>query len=211
MQQQPQSSPQPSAEAPVVPDGPLMPEACAAHFAAALRSSVCYLEYGAGGTTVAACAARVPVIVSVESDAAWLAAVRRRIEPYPPMLGRHLLHADIGPTTRWGHPEGEAHWRSYSRYPLGAWEFCRSHGLAPDLVLVDGRFRLACCLAALLLARPGCRVLVDDYLERPGYSEIERFAPRPLLVDRMAEFTVPERLPRDEAWLALLAAVTDPM
>ena len=62
-----------------VPDAPYMPDRRAAHLAAALRASSCYLEYGAGGSTVLAARLGVADIVSVESDRAWLQRVEETL------------------------------------------------------------------------------------------------------------------------------------
>jgi hypothetical protein len=48
------------------------------------------------------------------------------------------------------------------------------HGYQPDLILIDGRFRVACGLAAALEA-PDATVLVHDYTFRPDYQILEEF------------------------------------
>ena len=52
----------------------------------------------------------------------------------------------------------------------------------PDLIFVDGRFRVACCLSVILLAESGLhstqelRVLLHDVSpERPFYDEVFEF------------------------------------
>jgi hypothetical protein len=199
--------------APRVPDSPSMPAEAVALLTEALGGAGCYLEYGSGGSTVLATGLGVPVIVSVESDRAWLELVRAKVGAKAETeaeAGRHvLLHADIGPTKALGHTVSDEHWRNYRNYPLGAWEVCRSRGLAPEVILVDGRFRVACCLASLLFAKPGARILFDDYLERPHYHTVEAFGTPTRMVGRLAEFTVPASLERDAVWLALVAAIPD--
>ena len=101
------------------------------------------------------------------------------------------------------------HWNRYHTYPLMPWVLIRSRGLVPDLVLVDGRFRVACFLASILYARPGCRILFDDYAERSYYHTVTRFVPPARMIERMAEFSVPQTLDRDRVWEALFQAVTD--
>ena len=195
---------------PKVPDAPAMPAAEVAYLSERMRKSRCYLEYGSGGSTIQAARSGIGTIVAVESDRAWLDMVRQRLEDVPGRRTLHLMLADIGPTKALGYPVTDAGWQKYSSYPLGAWQRCREASLAPDLVLVDGRFRVACCLATFLFARPGCRVLLDDYLERPHYFEVEKYVRRSKTIGRMAEFIVPRWLPRDEVWLAFVKATTDP-
>jgi hypothetical protein len=196
--------------APAVPDRPSMEPEGVELLTEALSGAGCYLEYGSGGSTVLASDLGVPMIVSVESDRAWLGLVRGKLAGRTDLARHLLLHADIGPTKALGHPVSDEHWRNFRTYPLAAWDLCRGRGLVPDLVLVDGRFRAACFLASLLFARPGCRILFDDYLERKHYHLVEELAQPDRMVGRMAVFTAPAAIDRDRAWQALLQAVTDP-
>lgn len=196
---------------PAIPNAPAMPEAALPFVYSRLSTSRCYLEYGSGGSTVKASELGVPVIISVESDASWLDAVKQKVQASKAVGAQHhLVHIDIGPTKEWGFPTSDSGWRGYAKYPLEAWKLCKEKNLSPDLVLVDGRFRVACCLASFLFAKPGTRVLIDDYGDRPLYHAVEKFISVASTIDRVAEFIVPAELPRDEVWLALMTAVTDP-
>ena len=192
-----------------VPDGPYMPDKGAAHLAAAMRGAACYLEYGAGGSTLLAARIGVADVVSVESDPAWLKRVEQKLGDVASASRMHLLSVDIGPTRALGYPAGDAHRASFRNYPLEPWRRCAEVGLSPDLVLVDGRFRLACMLAALRHAKPGCRVLLDDYRWRPAYRSVERFVRPVAMIGRMAEFVVPDN-PAQMLDEAFEAAVNDP-
>lgn len=194
-----------------VPPSPAVLPETASRLEHKLSHSSCYLEYGTGGSTIRATELGVPVIIGVESDAQWLDAVRQAT-PAPYVPGTlHLIHADIGTTSAWGHPANDSHWRDYWRYAVKPWEYCRQHGHAPDLVFIDGRFRVACFLATLLNAAPGATILFDDWEQRSYYRSIIEFAQPDRLLDGLAaEFTVPGNLPRDEVWLKLLAASSDP-
>jgi hypothetical protein len=192
-----------------VADNPSMPEAGAARLEVLLRDARCYLEYGAGGSTVRACDVGVPIVISVESDRDWLISVERKLAGRQSASQLIPLHIDLGPVKDWGFPVADTHWKNYSNYPLRAWEECIKRGLKPDLVLIDGRFRVACFMATLLFAEPGCRILFDDYGDRPECATVERFVQPSAMVGRVAEFVVPGDLPRDDAWLAFVHACTD--
>ncbi len=193
-----------------VPDNPHMPEKSVQRLGKLMAESTCYLEYGSGGTTLKAADIGVPVIISVESDPDWLDAVDDKIKDRSTRSEVIFLYTDIGPTREWGLPVDDAGWKNYPGYALDAWTECRSRGLQPDLILIDGRFRVACCLATLLFAKPGARILFDDYLDRPDLMEVERFVKPESTFDRVAEFVVPDDLPRDDIWLALIAASSNP-
>ena len=48
----------------------------------------------------------------------------------------------------------------------------------PDLIIIDGRFRVACALKSIkyLYDKAGYTILLDDYVGRSAYCEIERFS-----------------------------------
>jgi len=135
-----------------------------------------YLEFGMGGSTVRAAAAGFTRIVSVDSVAAWANAVRVHLAVAPLIAaGRaHILHADIGPVGQWGRPvdaRSMARWPDYVQAPLPHLPH------APNLVFVDGRFRVACCAVAALLAlgepaRETAILLHDVGPERPQYDAV---------------------------------------
>lgn len=125
------------------------------------------LEFGCGGSTAVLLGAGIGRLASVDSDPAWLARVAA--DPgcaEAAATGRlRLIPIDIGPTGDWGWPrDGHAmhHWPRYWRDP---WEQVGS----VDLVLVDGRFRVACALAALPRLGPGAHLLIHDFWARPAY------------------------------------------
>ncbi|MDQ2762190.1 MAG: glycosyltransferase [Pseudomonadota bacterium] len=142
-----------------------------------------YLEFGTGGSTVLAAKAG-SIFVGVDSDTRWLnklkaqPAVARAIK-----AGRGaLLHVDIGPLGEWGFPADEsraASWPDYIRFPWTEWDSRRER---PDLVFVDGRFRVACCLSVVVAMSAWRaigdtpRVLLHDFnAARPFYQPVLDF------------------------------------
>ena len=138
-----------------------------------LRRANKVLEYGCGGSTVFAASLAHGHIFSVESDPAWL----RKVKAQPSVrdaiaAGRvDLKHVNIGPTGEWGVPSDEAHrdlWPRYSQYP---W----AKGSDYDLIFVDGRFRVACILNAILQASTDALIVVHDFWDRPEYHVVLPF------------------------------------
>ncbi len=100
-----------------------------------------YLEFGLGGSTLAAARAGAEALVAVDSDGAWVQAVLRHPEVAPMVAsGRAtILHADIGPVGDWGSPVDSTHATQFHRYISAPWrEWVRRNAL-PDLIYVDGR------------------------------------------------------------------------
>jgi hypothetical protein len=180
--------------------------ACVPFFLDHLARASAYVEFGAGGSSVLAARAGKR-IVSVESDPWFMRAVQARIDE----LGiantaqQHFIHADIGTTEAWGAPLIRTvtaprleRWR---RYPHAPWATIEALP-GPYLVLVDGRFRVACALAAakFLRGKDGV-VLLDDYLGRAHYAAVERHMEIRAQVGRMAALA-----PRADMDLAALDA-----
>ena len=159
-------------------------------FIRAISRSKCYLEYGAGKSTIyAAKVAHIPKLVSVDSDPIWIENLSKVLDPSRVADQElHLIYADIGKTEAWGNPVDSSGFKSYWRYPTVPWMFCRRNKWEPDLILIDGRFRVASFLYSLILCESPATVMFDDYAERPHYHVIEQFLPLSRLCGRMAIF-----------------------
>ncbi len=145
-----------------------------------LRGTARYLEFGAGGSTVLAAHLVQGSITTVDSSTEWL----DRVAAACPATSRARLtlhHADIGPVGEWGVPLDPALAPCWPCYHEDVWT--RQEAAAPELVLVDGRFRIACAIQALLRTAPGTPVLLHDYPERPHYHVLERLA-KPVVATR---------------------------
>ena len=168
--------------------------------AAALRSrlsnSQSFLEFGAGGSTLLAAQIGVPQIVSVESDAAFLEEVARQVGQMTGHRQYLPLAADIGPTGAWGSPIDESGIQRWPDYSASVWRRLTEKNWKPDLVLIDGRFRVACFLQAALHLAPGAKILFDDYRDREHYWPVSRVLEPAGFEGRMAVFDVPQ-LPAD--------------
>jgi hypothetical protein len=143
-----------------------------------LRQANCYLEFGVGGSTALAVGAGLRRVIAVDSDPAWIARATDLPEIAAAVeAGRAVIrHADIGPVGEWGFAKGWDHVGQWPNYIAAAWAACADCGEKPDLVFVDGRFRVACCLSVILAvgADRSPRVLLHD-AERPCYDEVRQF------------------------------------
>lgn len=160
------------------------------------------LEYGAGGSTVLFAAHPARSIFSVESDPAWIAMMQDWFAHAPPKARLTFHHADLGPTVEWGRPASHARLLSWPGYATDVWQ--RPDFVQPDVVLVDGRFRVSCLLATALFTRKPVRLLFDDYARRRYYHTVERFFEPVARHGRMAEFLIEPTTPPPAtlaAWL----------
>lgn len=174
-----------------IPDRPWFDREGTKVFEDLLGRSQLYIEYGTGGSTVLA-AHLGKKFVSVESDIGFSKNLLDRLGPSS--ASGSVLPINIGFTGAWGAPlftkptiNRLALWESYVAAP---WSLLKP-GELPDLVLVDGRFRVACALVSLLKLsnRPDATILVDDYIDRAHYHVIENFGRLRQVAGRMAVFS----------------------
>jgi hypothetical protein len=180
-----------------IPDRPHFDdETTTKFFLKMLRDCNSYLEWGAGGSTVVA-ASLNKKFTSIDSDKFFLESVKTKITATNPSFNTEssLVHMDIGLTYYWGYPlqlskslshTRRAKYEEYSASPLK-----KHKKLSPDLILIDGRFRVACALNSALYAiqnQSSCTILVDDYTDRAHYKVIEDAIGKPTLIKRMAIF-----------------------
>ncbi|WP_074255735.1 hypothetical protein [Vannielia litorea] len=149
------------------------------------------LEYGSGISTEFAATLPGKTVFSIESDSAWCEALRHRLPAPADGTHVHLRHVDIGPTGEWGRPTGTKHWSEFHTYPLSIWQ--EPGFQQPDLVLIDGRFRVACFAATCIFAEKPIKLLFDDYYPRPRYHCVEEMFHPVQRIGRMAEFHIQPR------------------
>lgn len=130
-----------------------------------LSKASVYFEYGCGGSTVLADSyTNISKIYSVESDQNWIANVKLNLANSKSQFFYIDLNAGA-----WGRPKDESkkdNWPTYSSQMSHISE-------KPDLVLVDGRFRVACAANAYTHMSDSGVALVHDY-ERASYHVIEK-------------------------------------
>ncbi len=192
------------------PSQPLMPKEESETVRLAYEDANVILEYGCGGSTIMAAKMPGKTVFSVESDPEWVETMRNWLVDNPPAKGTSidLNWVDIGPVREWGHPVNDEAWRQYPSYPLKIWD--KGNFRQPDVVLVDGRFRVGCALATAFRTQKPITLLFDDYTNRKQYHRVENFIGKPDFAGRMAVFKVmPMPVPADRL-LALMKFMTRP-
>lgn len=178
----------------VISDQPAFDKESLPFFLSSLKDSKVYLEYGSGGSTLLA-ASMSKTFLSVESDRFYLASVKDKVSEKYPHANGIFLHGDIGPTKQWGNPifqkQTGARLKKWLNYAEAPWHHIKQNALpAPDLILIDGRFRVCCALVSIrnLPPQSECTLLIDDYAERPNYRIVEQYASLIQMHGRMAVF-----------------------
>lgn len=133
-----------------------------------------YLEFGCGGSTRMAAESGVNKLFSVDTDKEWVLTCRRHPSIAPLVkAGRAVLQwVDVGPVSRWGYPADRQHTDRWPNYSLAIWD--KIDGV-PDVVLVDGRWRVSTAVQTLLRCGENTKLLFHDFTLRASYSRILPF------------------------------------
>ena len=139
-----------------------------------------YLEYGSGGSTVFAC--NFPLrIKSIDSDSEWASKIQKETRA-------EIIYINLGKTNNCGTPLENKHlWPIYSQ----------NYSEEFDLVLIDGRFRVACFLD-ICLKSGNPLILWHDFLNRSEYHIILQFVTVIESVDTLVVLKINKDLNLDE-------------
>jgi hypothetical protein len=139
-----------------------------------LKKSISYIEYGMGGSTILALTKSQAKICSIESSESWCEEMRKFKIIRDHENGRLTIrNIAIGETKEWGYPVSTDNSEKFSNYSKAPYELEDLRNA--DLILVDGRFRVACCLMAILKCNSDVRIFVHDYSKRISYNIIEKY------------------------------------
>lgn len=146
-----------------------------------------YLEYGSGSSTRYFSSYNNLKIVSVESDSFYAKAVKELVSYNSETI---IIDSEIGITGYWGYPV------FFANNKKKGWKYINSPWLklgedyCPDIVLIDGRYRVACAMNILLRAanKFNVTILIDDYFGRQEYFYFEKYCKLLRMIDRMAIF-----------------------
>lgn len=148
-----------------------------------------YLEFGAGGSTVLACRMGVQTVTSIETDLDFCGDLIHRfsLRTYIDTGRLHLKHVHVGPTGPWGVPIETPADRLIENYV--SWP---SKMKSADLILIDGRFRVAVAADCALSHGTDTTIMIHDYFDRPQYRPVEEFLALRERVDSLAIFSICE-------------------
>lgn len=153
-------------------------------FKAFVDCSKRYLEFGTGGSTLYAAMTDKDWIVSVESSHGWIAQVAEACSSAATQPQFH--HVDIGPTGDWGYPTDASYQQNWHTYSRSIWQHA-PHSHEADFCFIDGRFRVACFLQALINTESSL-IAFHDYADRPHYHVVQAHAVEIARAQRLSVF-----------------------
>ena len=157
----------------------------------AIMKSSNYLEFGLGGSTLRAIQKSKAKIYVVESDAEWINKMREYlIIKYFENRRLFIYPIDIGPTLRWGYPETNKYRDLFITYSSSIFNVIDNNAI--DLVLIDGRFRVACALKVILSCYKNkkIKILVHDFWDRKQYHIILKYLDVIKKADNISLFSI---------------------
>ena len=126
-----------------------------------------YFEIGTGGSTFTAVKQGVLVMGAVESDRDWHNLMKRVI---PTECGANLQLVDFYTKNCLGYPAKNTTYEDWKKY-------FRSYNpeYKADMIMIDGRFRVACALNILPYITNETAVFIHDFFDRPRYHVVLQF------------------------------------
>jgi hypothetical protein len=132
-----------------------------------LNNAINYFEFGSGGSTYQALRRNnIQKVYSVESDVEWYNKVRKNIKSNK--LFFLLVDLKCLPKN-WGNPGKTSKQEDWIKYSNSILNLDINEANKLDLILIDGRFRVACCLKCFEVINNDCLIIFDDFLNRSQY------------------------------------------
>ncbi|MGO2009153.1 O-linked N-acetylglucosamine transferase, SPINDLY family protein [Vreelandella alkaliphila] len=177
-----------------LPDAPHMSTAERKLLKRGLKKAKQYFEFGSGGSTVWAVKEGLTV-QGVESDANWVNALKDK-------LGEQcqVETVDIGATKAWGFPVSMDAADKFPAYSQAIAKYSQPF----DFILVDGRFRVACTMSAILHIldysdeASDARIFIHDFWNRPHYHVVLQFLETVEKVETAGLFKISKNINREE-------------
>ena len=132
-----------------------------------------YFEYGSGGSTYQASLKKnIQKIYSVESDIEWQTKLKKNIKN--DNVTYIFNEMNTQPNT-WGNPGPNSTHEQHINYSNHIRNITDEEQKSIDLVFIDGRFRVACCLKCFDVIREDCLIAFDDFLNRQEYHVVLKY------------------------------------
>ncbi|MFA7617125.1 MAG: hypothetical protein WBF83_08000 [Moheibacter sp.] len=164
-----------------------------------IRNSKNYLEFGLGGSTIFTVLHSDANITSVDTNKEWINFMKgyRLIREESDKRLR-VVFINIGETKSWGFPVDETDSKNFYKFSSEIFEL--TDASVYDLILVDGRFRVACALQSVLNCQNNkdLKILIHDYSFRDEYKIVEKYLDNIESVNSLYVFKVKDEIDENE-------------
>ena len=173
---------------------PRMSEAEIRLFESFLRCADRYMEFGSGGSTCLAAGLVRSSVLAVDSSHPWLTNIATHCSQNDLPIKPDLIHVDIGATGDWGYPTDPTTRDTWPSYHRLVWTNPGTDDI--DLYLIDGRFRVACFMQAVLRAERNSIILFHDFRSRAHYAAVREVAREIAVAEDLSVFVPLTETPR---------------
>lgn len=136
-----------------------------------LEKASVYFEFGGGGSTYqAAIKPNIQKVICVESMKEWITTITTQLKDTSKVEFIYIDIKNDGCNGGWGHPSVKATPEDKVSYSNTIKYYHDNAKI--DLVLIDGRFRVACALKTFINVSDDCIIIFDDFLNRSQYHII---------------------------------------
>jgi hypothetical protein len=158
------------------------------------RNKSVILEYGSGGSTIYLLK-KHKFVYSVESNRDFYKYMNS-IAMVNHSKGDNLKYSfvDLGPTNQWGKPleiERSNDWEAYYKQ---IWREIKADKIKVDVVFIDGRFRVSCCIYSMMkVMENGWKdtvFIIHDFWRRKKYHVVLPFLDEIQSSKNLAAFTI---------------------
>lgn len=153
-----------------------------------------FLEYGSGGSTIYLLKSN-KIVFSVESNPGFyqymcsMKFIKRALN-----LNLHYKFVDLGPTNKWGKPLSEEYNENWPKYYEQIWQEIDPALHQVDVVFIDGRFRVCCCLYSILKAIEynwsNIVFIIHDFWRREKYHVVLDFLQETKSTENLVSFRI---------------------
>lgn len=162
-----------------------------------IQNSFSYLEFGLGGSTIRALKKSDAIVYSVESSKKWIENMLQYKILNKEAKKRLFIHyVNIGPTKMWGYPTSDSSRKLFPLYSSSVFKSIDCDKI--DSVLVDGRFRVACCLNMILNANKQVKLLIHDFWKREHYFVLLKYLEVKDRADSLGLFMIKNNIDEDK-------------
>ncbi|MCL2339262.1 MAG: hypothetical protein FWC51_04925 [Proteobacteria bacterium] len=155
-----------------------------------------YLEFGSGGSTFYALMKTNARVTCVDNYPEWMDYMKKFSKFNRGVKsGRlKLLEIDTGPCRECGNPTDDARREFWPFYSSGV--FALPGIRDADVVLIDGRFRVACGLASIKNLNKDAVIMIHDFNDRPQYHKLLDYLDIVESADRLVACRIKGRIDR---------------
>jgi hypothetical protein len=150
------------------------------------------LEFGSGGSTILL-SKSANRVVSIESDKFFSVFIKRQLHKYK-ISNVHILWVNIGPTVRYGFPKPRKKNQNsfrYVEYTEKPFAYCKELAIEPELIFIDGRFRVWCAIQSVRKINWSFTIVFDDFFLREQYFVVKEFLGEPFArIENAAVFKI---------------------